>query len=133
MSLTGKRIVVVDDEGDTNLSLRQDCEQAGMIVVGLAYNGKAGVEIALEQRPDIVLMDSDMPVMGGVEAARSLLAQIPVCVVMLSPCPDPTDTHKGLSLGVHGVLTKPIRRESLLPALEKAFACFQQSREAVPV
>jgi CheY-like chemotaxis protein len=127
-NLTGKRIIVIDDEGAINLSLRQDCEQARMIVVGLAYNGKVGVEVALEQHPDIVLADIQMPVMDGLEAARSLLAQLPVCVVLLTSYADSTSSAKIAQLGVHGCVVKPVIPEDLIPALQDAYERFLQGK-----
>ncbi|HLK56163.1 MAG TPA: response regulator [Chthonomonadaceae bacterium] len=127
-NLTGKRIIVIDDEGATNLSLRQDCEQARMVVVGLAYNGKVGVETALEQHPDIVLADVNMPVMDGVEAARTILSQIPACVVLLTADPEQSDPAEIARLGVHGYVGKPVSRELLIPAIQAAYERFQQGQ-----
>src|SRR5689334_9601672 len=72
-SLMGKRAVIVEDEGVTQLQLRRILRSEGMEVVGLAANGLEAIEVVLEKRPDVVLMDIRMPIMDGLEAARIIL------------------------------------------------------------
>src|SRR5581483_6962366 len=84
VTLAGKRVVIVEDEGITVMQLRRMLVRAGMLVVGTAGNGKEGIETVLRERPDIVLMDIKMPVMDGLEAARRILETYPVCILMLT-------------------------------------------------
>src|SRR5579862_7659350 len=69
-SLEGKCIVVVEDEGMTQLQLRRILQAEGMLVVGRASNGREAIEVVLANKPDVVLMDIRMPVMDGLEASR---------------------------------------------------------------
>ena len=76
MSLSGKRAVIVEDEGITQLQLRKLLRSEGIQVVGAASDGQEGVELVLKERPDFVLMDIRMPVMDGLEAMGRILANI---------------------------------------------------------
>jgi YesN/AraC family two-component response regulator len=127
-SLVGKRIVIIEDEGLTLLGIRRTCEQARMIVAGVAYNGQEGVEIALQQRPDIILTDIRMPQMDGLEAVRQIVREMRVCIVLVTAYADTTDLGKILELGVHGYLVKPVTKDVLLPALEDAYERFQEGK-----
>src|SRR5690348_9474994 len=64
-NLRDTRVVIIEDEGLTQIQLRRICDAAGMNVVGVAADGAQGVERALETRPEIVLMDIKMPVLDG--------------------------------------------------------------------
>jgi CheY-like chemotaxis protein len=62
------RVVVIDDFTDVRYLLRVALGRGGMNVVGGAGDGRAGIEVVREHRPDVVLLDLAMPVMDGVEA-----------------------------------------------------------------
>ena len=76
--------MICEDEGITQMQLKRILSQAGLIVAAVAGDGRAGVEAVLREQPDLVLMDIKMPVMEGLEAARQIRADYPVCLVMLT-------------------------------------------------
>lgn len=85
--LAGKRVVIVEDEGITQMLLRRMLKEAGLTVLTSAVNGEEGVRTVLRERPDLVLMDIRMPgSFDGLEAARRILAEYRVCIVMHYPC-----------------------------------------------
>ncbi|MGB9668896.1 MAG: response regulator, partial [Anaerolineales bacterium] len=78
-------IVVVDDHAlfrSGLIGLLSD--MPNIHVVGEASNGKEGVEVVLQTKPDIVLLDVNMPVMGGVEAVRAIKAVVHTHIIMLT-------------------------------------------------
>ncbi len=90
-----------------------------MNVVGIAPNGEEGVKVVLREKPDLVLMDINMPVMHGFEATQRILAEYDVCIVMLTAYSDEENISKGRALGVQAYVTKPVISETLLASLEK--------------
>lgn len=125
ISFVGKRIVIVEDEGITQMQLGKILKRAGFTVVGAALNGETGVELALQERPDVALMDINMPgAYNGLEAARRILAEYRTCVVMLTAYGDYREEAR--QIGVCGYIVKPLDEQSLLPQLRAALQRFQQ-------
>lgn len=73
-----KRILIVDDSAVLRKTLRQTLERHdGWEVCGEAANGREGVEKAQRLKPDLILLDSSMPALNGLEAARQLKRLLP--------------------------------------------------------
>jgi len=124
VSLEGKRIVICEDEGVTQLQLRRALTRAGLNVIGVAINGRQGLELALRERPDIILMDIHMPIMDGLEAARRILETFSVCVIMLTAFSDEEYIGKAQAIGTSGYILKPVTSDTLLPQLRKGYEAF---------
>jgi len=124
-SFAGKRIIVVEDEGITQMQLGKILKRAGFTVAGAALNGEQGVELALRVQPDMVLMDINMPgAFNGLEAARRILAEFPTCVVMLTAYSD--YVKEAREIGACGYIIKPLEERSLLPQLQEALQRFHE-------
>ncbi|WP_040159272.1 response regulator [Nigerium massiliense] len=113
------RVLLADDQAlfrnaiGSLLNAQPDFE-----VVGEAGNGLAAVERARALQPDIVVLDVEMPIMDGVEAARVIRETLPaVKVVMLTVCVDDDRLLNAIRLGVHGYLLKDLRPEELFDLL----------------
>lgn len=118
-SLAGKTAVVVEDEGVTQLQIRTALTRAGMKVLGSASDGIRGVETALSTRPDVVLMDINMPgEIDGLEATRRILAAIKTCVIVLTAYDQYRDEAR--AAGAAGYLMKPIISQTLIPEVKAA-------------
>jgi pilus assembly protein CpaE len=117
---TGKlRIMIVDDSAETREYLRKllDFEQH-LEIVGMAANGRDAVQLALEMRPDLVLMDINMPVMDGISAAEILFRELPsVRVVMMSVQSEMAYLRRAMQVGAREFLIKPFTHEELLNIL----------------
>lgn len=123
-SLAGKRIVICEDEGITQLQLKRILTRAGLIVAAVAGNGKDGVEAVLREKPDLVLMDIKMPVMDGLEAAKRIMAERPVCIVMLTAYVTEEYQVQAADLGACGYVIKPITGQTLIPQIQEAYSRF---------
>jgi response regulator NasT len=120
--LKDRTVVIVEDEGLTQLQLKKICTLAGMRVVGMASDGQSGVDKVLGIKPDVVLMDVNMPGMDGIEAAARILADQSTCVIMLTAY-NIEDYKKRCSLiGAAGYVLKPVTYESLIPEMETAYS-----------
>ena len=111
-----KRILVVEDQEDLRGVLRDLFTRSGYIVIE-ATDGAAGVASAKSDRPDIILMDIQMPVIDGYEATRRIkadptLAQIPV--VAVSSFAMKGDEEKARAAGCDHYVTKPYSPIQLL-------------------
>jgi response regulator NasT len=102
------------------MQLRRALTRAGLSVVGIATNGREAVETTLRERPDIVLMDIRMPVMDGITAARQILQQHRVCIVMLTAFSNEEYQQQARSIGATGYIVKPITSDVLMPMLQRA-------------
>ncbi len=124
--LAGKRVVIVEDEGITQLQLRKILTREGLNVVGAAMSGSEGVAVILREQPDLVLMDIQMPgAYDGLEAARRILAERSVCIVMLTAFSDERYRDQARQVGACGYVVKPVDKETLLPQLEAAFKAYR--------
>jgi DNA-binding NarL/FixJ family response regulator len=93
----------------------------GIEVAGVAANGEQAVELARSLKPDVVLMDISMPVMDGIEAARTLTTRKrPPAVLMLTGSNAPQDVARARQAGAAGYLTKESIAAELVDAIHEA-------------
>ena len=116
------RILVAEDETIIRLDLRALLEQAGFDVCGEARDGVEAVELARELEPDLAVMDVKMPRLDGIEAARRILEERPIPIVMVTAYDQDEIVSRAVEAGVFGYLVKPFREQDLLPAIQTARA-----------
>jgi len=97
-----------------------------------AVTGTLGIELARSTRPDVVLMDINLPGISGIEALKILrdnpaTAHIPI--VALSANAMPHDIAMGLEVGFFRYLTKPIKVKEFMETLKLAFECVEKGKE----
>jgi response regulator NasT len=97
-------------------------ERAGFEVVAEARDGREAVALASEHLPDLAVMDVKMPELDGIEAARQMLEQRQIPIVMLTAFSEAALVGRAVDAGVFGYLVKPFRESDLLPAIEAAQA-----------
>jgi DNA-binding NarL/FixJ family response regulator len=114
-------VVLVDDHALVREGLRHVLEDAEVNIVAEAGNGEEGVEVALDRRPDVVLMDVSMPVVDGIEATRRLLAGWPEARVVILTIHDESGLRRSaLMAGAVGYLVKDCSGTEVVEAVRLA-------------
>ena len=116
------RILIAEDETIIRLDLKQLLERAGYDVVAEAKDGEEAVALARSEEPELAILDVKMPKLDGIEAARRILEERPVPIVMLTAYGQQELVARAVEAGVFGYLTKPFREQDLLPAIAAARA-----------
>ncbi|MBT1192997.1 response regulator transcription factor [Rhodococcus kroppenstedtii] len=113
------RIVVADDEVTIRSALVELIGlRPGLSVVGGAADGAEAVDLAKAHRPDIALLDADMPVMSGIEAC-AILAPLGVKVVILTASVAPSTMRDAMNAGASGYVTKATAVDELSEIIVK--------------
>jgi two-component system, response regulator PdtaR len=116
------RILVAEDETIIRLDLKELLEQAGFEVCAEARDGEEAVALAASEHPDLAVLDVKMPRLDGIEAAKRILAERPIPIVMLTAYGQEDLVARAVEAGVFGYLVKPFREDDLLPAIHAARA-----------
>jgi len=116
------RILIAEDETIIRLDLRELLERSGFEVVAEARDGEEAVELALAESPDLALLDVKMPKLDGIDAARRILEERPMPIVMVTAYGETELVARAVEAGLFGYLVKPFRETDLLPAIEMAQA-----------
>jgi DNA-binding NarL/FixJ family response regulator len=123
-SLRAIRLLLVDDHAMVRTGLRELLNlEPDLEVIGEAPNGEVGVRLAGELKPDVVIMDLSMPVLGGTEATKQILARDPAArVLALSAHEDAGYARAVLSCGAAGYVLKRSASDELVRALRSVAA-----------
>jgi DNA-binding NarL/FixJ family response regulator len=115
------RVLIVDDHDLFRTGLRNLLEEQGVVLVGEAANGADAVKLVRERNPDVVVMDLNMPGMGGVEATRHISVIAPLTrVLMLTISDQDNDVMDAILAGACGYLLKDASIQELMAGIEAA-------------
>jgi two-component system NarL family response regulator len=118
------RVLLADDHTVVRDGLSVIIDQeAGLQVVAQAANGRQAVELWNEHRPDVTLMDLQMPLLNGVEAIREIKAAHPDArIIVLTTFDGDEDIYRALRAGAKSYLLKDVRREDLFHCIREVHA-----------
>lgn len=119
------RIVVAEDEAIIRLDIVETLTEAGFDVVAQAGDGAEAVRLALELKPNLVLMDIKMPGTDGLQAAE-VLAEHKIPVVLLTAFSSPDLVDRASAAGVYNYVVKPFNPNNLIPALRIALSLHER-------
>jgi DNA-binding NarL/FixJ family response regulator len=117
--MTTLRVLIADDHPLYRDGLGAALSAGGLDVVGEAADGRQAVGLSLELQPDVVIMDLDMPGMGGIEATRRIAHGSPdVAILVLTMLADDDSVFAALRVGARGYLLKGARRAEIVRAVQ---------------
>lgn len=122
------RVVIAEDEALIRMDLAEMLTEQGYEVVGEAGEGQTAVDLAREHRPDLVMMDVQMPGVDGITAASQIAAERIAPVVMLTAFSQRELVERARDAGAMAYLVKPFTASDLVPAIEMARSRYTELR-----
>ncbi len=130
-SLNEKGILLVDDDVELCQLMRELLTKHGHRV-NCAYNGRDGLEQALQQRHDLVILDGMLPVLDGFEVLRQLRKRSAVPVIMLTARTEQRDRVNALDSGADDYVSKPFGAEELLARIRAVLRRYDRAKGTPP-
>jgi response regulator NasT len=118
--------VIAEDEPLVTQTLTEQLRHLGHRVIGEAANGEEVVDMVLDARPDLVIMDIKMPKLSGLQASRTIMEKAPVPIILLTAYTDDAFIEEAASVGAMAYLVKPVDERDLVPAIRLAVSQFEQ-------
>ncbi|MBR5961187.1 MAG: response regulator transcription factor [Clostridia bacterium] len=113
------KILIVEDEKKIARFLELELKHEGYDVI-TAFDGRSGLDTALEENPDLLILDLMLPELSGIEVCRRLRHTSDVPIIMLTAKDDVSDKVMGLDMGADDYVTKPFAIEELLARIRVA-------------
>jgi two-component system, response regulator PdtaR len=120
------RVLIAEDEALIRLDLKEMLEEEGYVVVAEVGDGQAAVDQAQQLRPDLVILDVQMPVLDGLAAAEQIAAARIAPVIVLTAFSQRELVERARDAGAMAYLVKPFSKNDLVPAIEVAVGRFQE-------
>ncbi|MFZ0453762.1 MAG: response regulator [Ignavibacteriaceae bacterium] len=117
-----KKILVIDDLPENVFMLQDRLENEGYEVI-TAYEGKSGINKAINEHPDLILLDIMMPEVTGIEVCKTLVANnatADIPIILVTAKSDAEDTREGLEAGAFDYIKKPFNQIELLARINSA-------------
>jgi DNA-binding NarL/FixJ family response regulator len=109
------RVMLIDDHAFVRSAIRQALTAPDVVIVAEAATAEEALRVALDARPDVVMIDIDLPGMNGLRLLRELAPRLPDSkFVMLTVSTDQADVLEAVRLGASGYLTKDLDADALL-------------------
>ena len=120
--MKGKKVLVIEDKHYIFRLLQEVLNLRGFDFVVVACDGKEGIDNYMEVRPDLVIMDLEMPFMNGYESSKNIKSFDPAShIILLTAIPDALLSRRTLDEGhVSNVVSKPFELDQFFEAIEMA-------------
>ncbi len=129
------RVLIVDDYAETRENIRKLLQfEADIEVVGSARTGEEAIQLSSDTKPDVVLMDINMPDMDGIEATERLLSEVSYAqVVMLSVNSEPDYMRRAMLAGARDFIAKPPSGDELISTIRLVSERAREQRQKMMV
>tara|TARA_B100000674_G_scaffold74568_1_gene51629 strand:+ start:26 stop:634 length:609 start_codon:yes stop_codon:yes gene_type:complete len=124
-----RRLLVADDEHLVAMGMKNNLEELGYEVIGPAGDGRDAIELCKTLKPDMALLDIQMPGLDGLSAAEQIYQEFAVPVVIFSAYSDREYVDSSNDAGVFGYILKPVTRDQLRVGIEVAWGRYLDSSE----
>lgn len=112
-------VLIVDDNDMIRETLRVILRHDHYNVVGEAVDGNVAIEMVRKHKPDIILLDVEMPKVSGLEAIRTIKMLMPdVTVLIVTANKDQTTVSEAVKAGINGYIMKPFNAKKILDTVE---------------
>ena len=125
--MSNKKILIVEDEYNIARFLQLELEHEGY-EVGLSHDGREGLDKALSDYFDLLILDVMLPSLNGIEILRRLRQKSELPVIMLTAKDEVNDKIMGLDIGADDYMTKPFAIEELLARIRVIFKRIDMSK-----
>ena len=126
-----KRLLVADDEHLVALGMKTNLEELGYEVLGPVGDGQSAIDLCESLKPDMALLDIQMPGLDGIAAAEKIYQTLNIPVVIFSAYSDQEYVESGSDAGVFGYILKPVTRDQLRVGIDIAWNRFLDSSEQI--
>lgn len=127
------RVMIVDDIAETRENIRKLLQfENDVEVIGIGRTGREAIDLAVEIKPDVILMDINMPDMDGIQATEQIRKQLPfVQIIILSVQNDANYMRRAMQAGASDFLAKPPSLDELTASLRRAGLMAREERTKV--
>ena len=127
------RVLIVEDEQDIAGLIKHALERSGDTRADVVFSGDAALKAAIDQPPDLIILDLNLPVVGGLEVCRILRARAAtarVPIIMLTAKTSESDRVAGLDVGADDYVTKPFSLRELSARVRAVLRRGRQGEES---
>jgi AmiR/NasT family two-component response regulator len=121
-----RRVLIAEDEALIRLDLKEMLEEEGYDVCGEAGDGESAIRMARDLRPELVILDVQMPLLDGISAAQTIAGERIAPVVILTAFSQRDLVERAREAGAMAYLVKPFQKKDLLPTIEMALSRFTE-------
>ncbi|AZO94683.1 response regulator [Halocella sp. SP3-1] len=124
------RILIAEDEYLVLMGLKADLEELGHEIVVEATDGESAVKNALEVKPDLIIIDINMPNMDGIEALKMINKNLIIPSIIITGYSDKELVERASKVGVFAYLVKPVERKELRATINVVMNRFEDLKKA---
>lgn len=123
------QVLIAEDDYLVLMGLRLCLEKLGYEVIAEATDGLQAVEQALQKKPDLILIDINMPYLDGIEALKNINDHYVVPSIIITGYSESKLVKRALEAGIFGYLVKPVDARELAPAIDVALDRFEEFKK----